>query len=384
MISNGELDASIAAPALGIEVPEPASNGPLRVVVTGSLSRATATRLYTKLDQLSKQPTLTGVELQCSALQAIDSAGAAVLSVFAQRLFAQGIPFRVTHLSEPLGRVLSIMPRPSDAPRSAARDETTLESLGGYGFDGWSGLKQFYATFTDAALAGLRALGGKHPPSGAFTSQAVRIGVDALPIVGLLSFLLGLVLAFQSAEQLRTFGAEIYTANLVGIGMFREFGPLLTGIVLAGRSGSSIAAELGTMKVNEEVDALHAMGIDHARFLVLPRLLALVVVQPALTLISSIVGTVGGLLIGILYLKISASGYLNQSLDAIRIFDLVQGMSKSVVFALLIGQIACFSGLSVSGGSAQVGRATTRAVVAGIFMIIVADSVFTTISTLWP
>ncbi len=382
MSLSAESDATDEKPALTTQVEELEAGRLVRFVLSGQLRHTSVDRFYRELVRILKSTELKELELQCQAVTQLDSAGVAIVSLFAQRCQVHGVSFRVTHLSQQLQKILAIMPQRPDAPVAPPEEVTALESLGSYGIEGWINIRQFYATVADTAAAVARALTGRFPPRGALTTQAVRVGVDALPIVALLSFLLGLVLAFQSADQLRAFGAEIYTANLVGIGMFREFGALLTGIVLAGRSGSAIAAELGTMKVNEEIDALHTMGIDHNRFLVLPRILAVVIVQPALTLMSNLIGALGGVLIGLFYLKIPVPGYLNQSLAAVQLSDLLQGLSKSLVFALLIGLIACFSGLGVSGGSTEVGRATTRAVVASIFMIIVADSVFTTLSTL--
>lgn len=328
------------------------------------------------------QSSLECVQVDARGLSSLDSAGAAVLSLAAERFRQRGVYFAVAGLPENLRRTLSILPEYAPTQGKPGPEPGTLESMGSVLTDGWQATNDFFEVAADAATALGRMVRGHFPPRGSVATQAVRVGVDAVPIVALLSLLLGLVLAFQSADQLQAFGAAIYTADLVGIGMFREFGPLLTAIVLSGRSGSAMAAELGTMQVNEEIDALHTMGIDPNRFLVLPRLLAIVAVQPVLTLIASLIGTFGGVLIGVFYLKITLRGYLVQTFNALSLYDFVQGLSKSVVFAVLIGLIACYSGMSVSGGATGVGRATTRAVVASIFMIIVADSVFTTFSTL--
>ena len=245
------------------------------------------------------------------------------------------------------------------------------------------GLVAFLQLLADTAYWALIApLRRRLPPPGATSAQAVRIGVDALPIVGLIGFLLGLIMAFQAAFQLRQFGANIFVANLVGVAMVRELGPLMSAIVVAGRSGSAVAAELGTMVVGEEIDALRTMGINEIQYLVVPRVYAITFTQPAVTLFSMVVGIIGGFLIAVLYLDLSAAAYLQQTLSALSLNDLITGLSKSVVFAWIIVLIGCHTGLRISGGAEGVGRATTTSVVASIFFIIVADSVFTTLSTI--
>jgi phospholipid/cholesterol/gamma-HCH transport system permease protein len=188
-------------------------------------------------------------------------------------------------------------------------------------------------------------------------------------------------MAFQAAFQLRQFGANIFVANLVGVSMVRELGPLMTAIVVAGRSGSAISAELGTMVVGEEIDALRTMGINEIRFLVIPRVYAITFTQPAVTLFSMAIGVFGGFLIAILYLDLSAAAYLQQTASSLTLNDLITGLSKSVVFAWIIVLVGCHCGLRITGGAEGVGRATTASVVASIFLIIVADSVFTTLAT---
>jgi phospholipid/cholesterol/gamma-HCH transport system permease protein len=258
-----------------------------------------------------------------------------------------------------------------------------VETLGGKGIDVMGSAVAFMQLLADTTYWGLVApLRRRFPPHGATSMQAIRIGVDALPIVGLIAFLLGLIMAFQAAFQLRQFGANIFVANLVGISMVRELGPIMSAIVVAGRSGSAIAAELGTMTVGEEIDALRTMGINEIRFLVIPRVYAITFTQPAVTLFSMAIGIVGGFLIAVLYLDLSAAAYMQQTISSLTLNDLVTGLSKSVVFAWIIALVGCHCGLRITGGAEGVGRATTTSVVASIFMIIVADSVFTTLATL--
>jgi phospholipid/cholesterol/gamma-HCH transport system permease protein len=210
-----------------------------------------------------------------------------------------------------------------------------------------------------------------------------RTGVDALPIVGLISFLLGTIMAFMSAAQLQQFGANIYVASLVSLAMVRELGPIMTAIIVAGRSGSAFAAEIGTMKISEEVDALNTMGFEPIRFLAVPRILASVIMVPLLTLFSDVFAIMGGLLMGVSVLDLTVNAYITQTIWTLDLFDVFWGFLKSAVFAFLIAWVGCLRGFQVRGGAAAVGQATTSAVVTSIFLIILTDSVFAVILRYW-
>jgi phospholipid/cholesterol/gamma-HCH transport system permease protein len=210
-----------------------------------------------------------------------------------------------------------------------------------------------------------------------------QVGVDALPIVGLISFLLGLIMAFMSAVQLQQFGANIYVASLVALSMVRELGPIMTAIIVAGRSGSAFAAEIGTMKVSDEVDALITMGFKPALFLVAPKLIASVLVVPLLAMFSNLFAIAGGLLIGVTTLDLTINGYMIQTMNTLSIFDINWGLFKSAIFAVLIATVGCFKGYQVRGGAASVGQATTSAVVTGIFLVVLVDSVLAVILRYW-
>ncbi len=204
-----------------------------------------------------------------------------------------------------------------------------------------------------------------------------RTGADALPIVLLINFLVGLVMAFQASVQLKRFGANILVADLIGISMTRELGPLMTAIVLCGRSGAAFAAELGTMKVNEEIDALRVLGLSPMRYLVLPRMLGMFLVLPLLSLFADLMGIAGGLTVGITRLDLTTTAYLRQTLHAVKLWDVYSGGIKSGVFAIAICLIACHQGLAATGGAESVGQRTTAAVVAGLFTLILIDAIFT-------
>lgn len=212
-----------------------------------------------------------------------------------------------------------------------------------------------------------------------FTKQLFFMGNESLFIIILVSLSTGSVLALQAAYQLQQFGAILYTGALVSVAITRELGPVITAIVIAGRVGASITAELGTMKVQEEVDALTTMGIPPIPFLVVPRMTAIMIMLPCLTILSYVFGMLGGYLIGTLGLGLNSTLYLRANFDALVAKDMLTGLAKSVVFAALVGLIACYTGLSVKGGADGVGRATTQSVVVSIISIIVADGICTAI-----
>jgi len=203
-----------------------------------------------------------------------------------------------------------------------------------------------------------------------------RAGVEGLPIVALIGALIGLIIAFMSFLQLKQVGANIYVPALVSFAMVRELGPIMTAILVAGRSGSAFAAEIGTMVVNEEVDALHTMGFDPIRFLAVPKVLATIIVVPILTIYADLFGIIGGMVIGVTSLDLTIKTYITQSIKTIQVFDIVTSLIKAAVFAALIASIGCQRGFQVRSGAQDVGKFTTSAVVAAIFMIVVADSIF--------
>ena len=208
-------------------------------------------------------------------------------------------------------------------------------------------------------------------------SQAMDVGVRALPILSLITFFIGLILALQSAYELRKFGAIELVATAVAISMTRELGPLITAIVVIGRSGSAFAAEIGTMKVTEEIDALETMAISPVHFLVTPKFLAMVVMLPCLTIWANTMGVLGGALFGVTQADFTWVRYVRASIDALFLRDITTGLIKSVMFGITITAVGCLEGLSTGAGAEQVGRSTTRAVVMSIFLVVVVDLVFT-------
>ena len=208
-------------------------------------------------------------------------------------------------------------------------------------------------------------------------SQAMQVGVRALPILSLITFFIGLILALQSAYELRKFGAINIVASAVAISMTRELGPLITAIVVIGRSGSAFAAEIGTMKVTEEIDALETMAIDPIHFLVTPKFVAMMIMLPCLTIWANSMGILGGALFGVTQAGFTVQRYVIASLDALFLRDIGSGLIKSIMFGITITAVGCHEGLSTGAGAEQVGRSTTRAVVVSIFLVILVDLVFT-------
>jgi phospholipid/cholesterol/gamma-HCH transport system permease protein len=210
----------------------------------------------------------------------------------------------------------------------------------------------------------------------AFVYHLEQVGLNALPIVGLLSFLIGVVLAYQGADQLRQFGAEIFTVNLLGISILREMGILLTAIIVAGRSGSAFAAQIGTMQVNEEIDAMRTIGLDPMEVLVLPRTLALLVAMPLLAVYADLMDLAGGALMVVVSLDITFTQFTERLRDVVPIWAFWVGIIKAPFFGVMIALVGCREGLKVRGSADSVGRQTTRAVVVSIFLVIIIDAVF--------
>jgi phospholipid/cholesterol/gamma-HCH transport system permease protein len=201
-------------------------------------------------------------------------------------------------------------------------------------------------------------------------------GAQALPIVSLISFLVGLILAFMGAVQLKLFGAQIYVADMVGIAMVREMGAMMTGIIMAGRTGASFAAQLGTMQVNEEIDALTTLGISPMEFLVLPRMLALILMMPLLTLYSNLMGILGGFLVGVGMLDLTPMQYFQETRVAVDLTNISLGVFKSVVYGIMIALAGCLRGMQCGRSASAVGAAATSAVVSAIVLIVVSCGLF--------
>lgn len=210
-------------------------------------------------------------------------------------------------------------------------------------------------------------------------AQTVFAGIDSLLIVFFVDFFIGMVLAMQSAYQLEQLGATIYVAALVGVSMTREIGPVLTSLVIAGRVGAAITAELATMKVTEQVEALETLSLNPVRYLVAPRFLSLLVMLPCLVILGDLIGIFGGYVIGVAQLGLGAGLYIDTTIEFLTVKDIMTGLLKTAVFSMIISMIACYQGLSTEGGAEGVGRSTTKSVVTSFILIIIADAILTAI-----
>lgn len=316
-------------------------------------------------------------------IEALDSAGAWVLQRLLQRCRDEGSAVRVHGLRPEFAKLFVAVAQqvaeqpaaPATAPKPSA-----LENLGRSATAIAEEAMALLAFVGETAIA----LGHSvvHPTSIRWRPVLYNIrraGFDALPIVGLLAFLLGIVVAYQGADQLRQYGANIFVADLVGISMLREFAPLITAIIVAGRSGSAYAAQIGTMQVTEEIDAMRTLGISPQEMLVLPKLAALVIALPLLTVFADVLGVAGGMLMAKAQLDVGYVEFLDRLIKAIVLSTYTVGIGKAPLFAMIIVIVGCFQGFRTRGGADSVGRQTTRSVVQGIFLVIVADSLFSVV-----
>jgi phospholipid/cholesterol/gamma-HCH transport system permease protein len=310
-----------------------------------------------------------------------DAAGVGLLLDLKRRLHHTGGVMEVRRLPEEIGTFLDLFD-PVDFVRTAPPPSHLVpipEGAGRLAYQLWRDCHELISFVGEFSMAFFLAF--RHPSRIRWRDVLLiteKAGVNALGIVILISFLVGLIMAFQSAIAMRQFGAEIYVANMVAISMLRELGPLMTAIVLAGRSGSSFAAELGTMKINEEIDALTTFGLDPVRFLVVPRVLAALLVTPLLALFAGVIGVAGGSLV-MLSLGFPLATYINQALSAVVFADLAGGLLKSLVFGIIVAAVGCLRGLQTGAGASAVGDAATRAVVSGIVLIVLLDGLFSVI-----
>jgi phospholipid/cholesterol/gamma-HCH transport system permease protein len=361
-------------------------NGTVSIAVRGRIEVENAQRVLNDL-RAAASGDPREVELDLSAVDYFDSGGGAVLITLRQQLAAHGGALRIARSTKAIDGFLALVDDAaiSQPPvRPPAAEPNIAERVGEATLSAASGWRDTVAFAGEILLGLLDAL--RHPARVRWHdtwSYMERAGVDALPIVALISFLMGLITAFQAAVQLQQFGADIYVANLVGLSIVRELGPLMTAIIAAGRSGAAFAAEIGTMKVSEEVDALTTMGFDRTRFLVTPKVLALVLMLPCLTLFSDLVGIIGGLFVAVGVLDLPAQVYARQLRIAVTNWDVFSGLVKALAFALLIAGVGCLRGFQAETGAESVGRITTSAIVAGIFLIIVTDAVFTVLFHYW-
>jgi phospholipid/cholesterol/gamma-HCH transport system permease protein len=346
------------------------------VAVTGRLDATTIPAVWDALRRAAAETPAKPIFVDAAGVDYCDGAGVALfvdllrrpregsveianLKPSIQALLQQFDPKLLTHDLDP------------EPPRRPAVEEIGIAAYGV-----WVDIRT-QVEFVGETFAAL-AYAARHPGSVRWKdvwSICERAGADALPIVALISFLLGMILAFQSAVPMKRFGAEIFVADLIGLSMLRELGPLMTAILLAGRSGAAFAAEIGTMRVNQEVDAMTTMGLNPVRFLVTPRIIAALLMTPLLTLFSDLVGLVGGALT-MQSFSIPFVTFAKEVDTAVTMTDFLAGFVKSFVFAILVAGIGCLRGLQTKAGASAVGDSATRAVVSGIILLVVVDGLF--------
>lgn len=319
--------------------------------------------------------------LDLSQIDRLDSAGAWLLNRTADRLRAAGADVAVNGVSDRHAPLLAltaghgrILPEPGERPGPLiAMLERTGRGAAAAAREGLE-LLNFVGMVTTVLIGAIRQPRRLRPK--ALVTQIEQTGLNALPIVGLLSFLVGIVLAYLMSDQLRQFGAEVFTVNLIGLSILREVAVLITAIMIAGRSGSAFTAQIGTMKVNEEVDAMGTLGLNPIEVLVLPRVLALILTLPILTFFADIMGILGGGVMTVLVLDLTPAQFVSQLQGAVTLNDFLVGIVKAPVHAYIIAIVGCYEGLKVQRTAESVGRQTTVSVVESIFLVIVATALF--------
>ncbi len=351
------------------------------VRLRGDVVVGTARTVLGQLKTLCRRRDVRNITLDFAGVGRVDSAGIAVVSIVERRMTRAGKRLQLTGLHAAHEQALALRPRAAGKP-DVDDPATPLELLGDKVLAIRASAGQLAGMIIETARQGFLVLVRKKQlPRGAFVAQLATMGADGVFIVGLLSFLLGMTMAFQGMTVLQQFGAGVFAADMLGYSMVRELAPLMTAVIITGRTGAAIAAELGTMKVRSEVDALSTMGINSARFLVLPRLMAITIIGPALTLLSIGFGIAGGMLVTSMGGDLSPEAFWQRITERLLFSDFVHGVGKSLVFAWIIGLAGCHLGLRAGSDASSVGSATTRTVVSAIFFIIVVDAIFATIAT---
>lgn len=347
-------------------------DGELVLAFGGALGADEARALYDTLRAASGE-VASVVRVDLGAVKNLDTVAAAALKEGSEAIEARGKRVVWSPLAEQQRSALELVSAPLPVAESSGRKgargrrATALVELAELMVDTWAAWVKI-------------PFGREKARLGEIADQSVRLGVDAFPVVALLSFLTGLILAFQAAFQLRRFGAEPLVAEIVGLGMAREFGALMTAIILSGRSGAALAAELGAMAIREEVDALRTMGINPVSFLVVPRVIALGLLQPILTIWATAIGIFGGLLTTRV-LGLPTATIFSRMQESLKLNDFTLGVGKSVMFAGIIAFTGCYLGLRTRGGARSVGDSTTRCTVISILLVVIVDSIITTLWT---
>jgi phospholipid/cholesterol/gamma-HCH transport system permease protein len=352
----------------------------VRLRISGHISLDNLVPFRAELESFLSRMNPASLTVDLAGVEFIDSAAALALMDLKAEAEAQSISFSFEQASEKTRGVKGLIDPEAIAMAPLRSEEQAADFFTQLGDATRLIMKDFYdlQSFLGELLFAL-AFCFRHPGSVRWMDvffYMKRAGMDALPILSLMSLGTGAVIAFLSALQLKLVGATIFVAALIAVAVVQELGPLLTAILVSGRSSSAFAAEIGTMVVKEEVDALIAMGFDPMRFLAVPKVIATVVVLPLLTLYSMLFCIIGGFLVGVYLLDFTAYTYVNETMKNIMLFDLVSGQIKSVVFGVVVASVGCQRGFQVRGGAAAVGTMTTSAVVTSLFIIVIIECVF--------
>jgi len=327
-------------------------------------------------------PDVGEITLNATAVRAMDTSGAWLLHRAIRTLEARGRSARLQGLQPEFEALLAIIAARgvSGSQARGMDNHNLLAQIGRRAWNSTGNALGIIAFLGESSLYLVRSL--IHPGRIRWRPVLRNLQIacfEAMPITGLLSFLLGIVIAYQGAEQLQRYGANIFVADLVGLSMLRELSPLLTAIIVAGRSGSAYAAQIGTMKMTEEIDALRTIGVVPMELLVLPKVLALVIALPLLTVYTDIMGVLGGMIMARAQLGVAFGAFLDRFDDAISLSSYLIGIGKAPVFAVIIALVGCYQGFQVSGSADSVGSQTTASVVQSIFIVIVADALFSVV-----
>jgi phospholipid/cholesterol/gamma-HCH transport system permease protein len=360
---------------------EGSRDGLLKLVFSGRLDTTTTGSVWQPASAALVKAKPRSAVIDASSIDYCDGAGIALLIHLRDLQSRRGGRFEIAGLRPEFASLLDDWTPEAGAltDEEQPRRKNLPAELGQATVGLWRDLRDLVSFVGEMSVA--LAYAAMHPRSVRWRDAlaiAEVAGVNALPIVALIAFLMGLIMAFQAAPPLRQFGAELFIANLVGLSILRELGPLMTAIILAGRSGSAFAAELGTMKVREEIDALRTMGLDPVRFLIVPRVLAAVCMTPLLTIFADVIGLLGGAVV-MRSLGFPLVTYFHQIQYAVTYGSFVGGLVKSFVFGILVAAIGCLRGLQAGTGATAVGESTTSAVVSGIILIAVTDGIFSVI-----
>jgi len=361
----------------------PTGDGRLQVRLGGDwLLAAPLPALEPVLEQIRSATPPSGIEFDAGGLGRWDTALPTALVAIRRAAAAADVPVADDQLPPGAQRLINLafaVKERSDA-RRAEETRSLLVQVGEASLGIWSAIRDLVSFIGVCTQSLLRMVRGRATYQRSDLLVAIQeAGAESLPIVSLISFLIGMIFAFVGVRQLEQFGAGIYVADLVAVAMVREMAPIMTAIIMAGRTGAAYAAGLGTMKVNEEIDALSSMGVNPIDFLVLPRLLALVIMLPLLTLYGSLLGILGGAAVSLVMMDVSFVQYAAQTGAAMGLSSLLGGLFKAFVYGSLVAVAGCQQGMACGSSAMAVGQATTRAVVMGIVLIIVSAALLTVI-----